>query len=234
MRLCEKIRQSKAIFFDLFHTLFSFISDKTKGRNTSEILSVPEDAWNQLLFDFSDDRLRGKEKDKYSIIRKLAHQYDPKIVEEVIRNAADYREKRFHDGLCHLKTSKIQVIEALKANGKKIGLISNADAIEVSGWSSSPFAPHFDSVVFSYQIGYIKPEPEIYQYALKSLEVSPEDSIFVGDGGSNELFGAKEVGITTVMTTEIIKQLWPEKIRERQEHADYVIDHFDRLISKEG
>jgi putative hydrolase of the HAD superfamily len=89
-------------------------------------------------------------------------------------------------------------------------------------------------VTFSYQVGSVKPEPEIYRLALNSLNVSPEDSIFVGDGGSNELFGAKNVGFTTVMTTEIIGQLWPDKIQERRKHTDYVIDHFDLLTENKA
>jgi len=234
MELSEKIRESKAVFFDLFHTLFSFVSNKTNGRNTSAMLGIPKDTWNQLLYDSSGDRLRGLEKDKYTIIRKLAHQYDPKIKESVIRDAADSRRKRFHDGLSSLKTSKVQVIEALRSRGKKIGLISNADSVEVSGWFSSPFVPHFDSVIFSYQVGYIKPEPEIYQCGLDSLGVSAKDSIFVGDGGSNELWGAKNLGFTTVMTTEIIGDLWPDKIEERRMHADYIIDRFDLLTENEA
>ena len=79
----------------------------------------------------------------------------------------------------------------------------------------------FDTVIFSYVTGYVKPEPEIYQIALDSLGVTAEESIFVGDGGSDEIRGAKEVGFTTVMTTEIISKLWPEKIDARAKYADY-------------
>ena len=36
--------------------------------------------------------------------------------------------------------------------------------------------------------------------ALKQLKIEPRISLFVGDGGSNELFGAKQVGMKTVFS----------------------------------
>jgi putative hydrolase of the HAD superfamily len=232
MNLQEKVKQSRALFFDLFHTLFSFKTDAIEGGGTSELLGIPEAVWDELVFNKSDDRMKGINTDKYSIIRELAHAYDPGISEEIIRNAADMREKRFRTGLINADRSRAAVLAELKRMNKKIGLISNADAVEISGWPESPFAPYFDSVVFSYQIGFIKPEPEIYEYALDSLGVTAEESIFVGDGGSDEFRGAKRVGFTTVMTTEIAGKRWPEKIAERSTYADYVIEGLGKLISK--
>lgn len=125
---------------------------------------------------------------------------------------------------------KSAVIRELKLQGKKIGLISNADAVEVKGWFVSPISRLFDSVVFSYAVGYVKPEPDIYRIALDALGVSAERSVFVGDGGSNELIGARKLGFTTILTTEIIRDLWPERIPERLPYADFVIDRFEQLI----
>jgi len=231
MKIEDRIFQSKAVFFDLFHTLFSFKSDGTKGQSTSEILGIPESIWNDLLFESSDERFRGLENDKYKIIRKLAHSYNPKINEETIRLAADLREERFAIGLRSVSKERVEALVALKTIGKKIGLISNADSIEVSGRSASPLAKLFDSVVFSYSTGVVKPEPEIYLLALDSLGVCPEDSVFVGDGGSDELRGAKEIGFTTVMTTEIIRSLWPEKIAAREAYADYTVTNLNQLTN---
>ena len=220
---------SKAVFFDLFHTLFSFRSDGTAGTNTSDILGIPEDAWNELLFYSSDERLRGRQTDRYEIIRKLAHSYNPGISEEIIRKAADLRVERFTLGLRNVKEERLNVLKELKSSGKMIGLISNADSVEVSGWRDSPLSQHFDSATFSFSTGSVKPEPKIYQIALKSLGVRPNQSIFVGDGGSDELKGAHELGFTTILTTEIIPELWPDKIASRSTWANYVISNLQEL-----
>ncbi len=234
MKLETRVSTAKAVFFDLFHTLFSFKSDGTAGRSTSELLGIPEGVWDALLFDSSDERLRGRQTDKYEIIRKLAHCYDPSISEETIREAADLRAERFAQGLRSVKAERLEVLAELKRRGKLLGLISNADVVEVSGWRESPLYQYFDSVVFSFAVGSVKPEPEIYRVALESLGVSAEESVYVGDGGSDELRGAKELGFTTVMTTEIISKLWPEKIEPRRRWADYVVSSLRELTEVGG
>jgi len=54
--------------------------------------------------------------------------------------------------------------------------------------------------------------------------------VFIGDGGSDELAGAKKVGLTTVMITGIIQELWPEKIPDRRKWADYEIVNITELL----
>ena len=88
-------------------------------------------------------------------------------------------------------------------------------------WNKSPLNNLFDNIIFSYEVGYVKPQKEIYNIALNKMDVNPENCIFVGDGGSNELKGAKELGIRTVLTGYLLK-------RERKQHneikkfADYI------------
>ncbi|EDY80639.1 haloacid dehalogenase-like hydrolase, putative [Verrucomicrobiia bacterium DG1235] len=232
MSLADRVSESSAIYFDLFHTLFSFKSDGIKGRNTSEVLGIPEDVWNNLLFNSSDRRLRGEVRDKYSIIRELAKVYDPRISEERVREAADLREVRFRDGLKNVRKETVDTLARLKRDGKKLGLISNADSVEVAGWGESPLASYFDTVIFSFEVGSIKPEPEIYRRGLATFGVSAEESLFVGDGGSDELRGARSLGFTTVFTMEIIQAIWPQKIDERKLEADFSISRLSELLER--
>ncbi len=234
MSLRSAVIKADAIFFDLFHTLYSFVGSGDSTKSTSELLGMPMDTWDNLLFNDSDDRLRGKDNCKYSIIRNLAHKHDPNIPEETIQVAADWRQKRFHNGLANLVTPKTDILKSLKDQGKKIGLVSNADSVEISGWFESPFEPLFDSVTFSYEVGHVKPEPEIYQHALDSLGVVPQNCIFVGDGSNDELQGAKELGFTTVMTVEMTQHRWPEKNRKRSAYADFIVDDLSALLQADG
>ena len=67
--------------------------------------------------------------------------------------------------------------------------------------------------------------------SLQELNVKPEEAVFIGDGGSSELKGGKEAGITTVMITGIIQDLWPEKIPQNRPWADFEIVKISELIS---
>jgi putative hydrolase of the HAD superfamily len=62
-------------------------------------------------------------------------------------------------------------------------------------------------------VGYLKPQTEIYKIALEKMNISPQKSIFIGDGGSDELKGAKELGIRTILTGYLLK-------RERKQHNE--------------
>lgn len=65
---------------------------------------------------------------------------------------------------------------------------------------------------------------------LKGLEVSARVSLSVGDGGSDELTGAQEVGMNTVLVTHAVRKLWSERLSRSRCYADYEIDTGPNLI----
>ncbi len=220
-----------AVVFDLFHTLTSADAVTQPGRTTSEILGMTSRDWNEQLLKYSEDRLRGKITDPFAIIERMAHAIDPSITEDTIRIAVANRAARFKHALIHIEEGTTRTLRRLSAMGRMLGLVSNADATEVLAWKDSPLAPHFDSVVFSCDAGYFKPEPEIYLICLNELGVVPRNALFVGDGGSDELSGAKRVGMETVLVTHVIERLWPERIEKARASADHVVRDIGDVLS---
>lgn len=226
------LHTKRAVIFDLFHTLTSRESTWSDTRPmTHAMLGVGKDEWNRQLFECSRARLIGEKTDAFAIVADMARAIDPSISDEAIRSATENRTARFAAALMQIPPSTRHVLQALRGNGHRIGLISNADVMEVAAWLKSPVADQFDSTLFSCHAGYAKPDPEIYRLSLDELGVAAADAIFIGDGGSNELEGAKTLGITTVMITGVIRELWPDKIAQRQEHADFVIEELSELIA---
>ena len=88
----------------------------------------------------------------------------------------------------------------------------------------------FDDVIFSCDVGILKPDKEIYELAMAHLNVKPEASMFVGDGGSSELMGAKLVGMRTVFT-EALEVKSNAKRSLIMEYADYHIKEFSELVT---
>ncbi len=224
------VLMKNTLLFDLFHTLTSLESAWSVGPSTSELLGVGKEAWNEQLLEKSKERLTGQENDPFIIIKKMAHAINPDIPVDLIKKAAQSRISRFEGALINIPENNINTLKTLKSMNKKIGLISNADVTEKSGWKKSPIAKYFDSVVFSCDAGLVKPGREIFEYSLKELNAKPEDAVFIGDGGSNELYGAKQAGLSTIMITGIIKEIWPDKIESGKKYADYVIENLDELI----
>jgi putative hydrolase of the HAD superfamily len=93
------------------------------------------------------------------------------------------------------------LLEALRARGLRLGLVSNAFD---PGWllrrdlEQMGIAERIDFAVFSSEVGKRKPHPEIFERALTALGATAEESLFVGDRLFEDVRGAGELGMTTV------------------------------------
>lgn len=55
--------------------------------------------------------------------------------------------------------------------------------------------------MISYEKGMCKPDPKIFLDMIKALGVSAWECLYVGDGGSRELYAAKDAGMQTIQAT---------------------------------
>lgn len=87
------------------------------------------------------------------------------------------------------------LITELARRDVRLGVISNAFKEDVLPWSDCSLATAFQCAVFSCDEGVAKPNPEIYLRALHRMGVQPETTVYIGDGGDNELTGAEQAGL---------------------------------------
>ena len=151
------------------------------------------------------------------------------FTEEQKEAARTAREERMRTIVVTIDPVIVETLKALKARGLKLGLISNADASDWIHWHESPLAPLFDDVIFSCNVGMVKPDKAIYDLSLKNLGVKPQEALFVGDGGSDEHFGARRAGMHTVCT-EYILQYSGRQRKWIYRNAEYVIRDFRDLL----
>ena len=88
-----------------------------------------------------------------------------------------------------------EVLGRLKSRGLKLGLMTNNDSADFSDRLLQKFDLNrfFDSIVVSAKIGLRKPHKRMFLHCLKELDVSNEDSIYVGDHPVHDIQGAKSV-----------------------------------------
>jgi FMN phosphatase YigB (HAD superfamily) len=79
-----------------------------------------------------------------------------------------------------------KTIAALKARGLRLFLFSNINSIH-GPWAIDTYEVmnHFDGRVFSYEVGSLKPEPEIYHAALQLHDLQPETTLYIDDLPAN-------------------------------------------------
>jgi putative hydrolase of the HAD superfamily len=94
------------------------------------------------------------------------------------------------------------LLDSLRGRGIKTGLVANAwpDPARLLRTDVEAFGLTglFDVIVFSDEVGFRKPQPEIFLHALAELGVDPENAMFVGDRLETDVQGAARVGMATV------------------------------------
>jgi putative hydrolase of the HAD superfamily len=158
----------------------------------------------------------------------MAHSIEPGIPEAAIQKAVSVRQRRFDHALLHVDDEVLTVLGSLHhKKGMRLALVSNASTAEVQAWPASPLASLFDATVFSCHCGSMKPEPAIYQLALRELGLAPQSCLFVGDGGSNEHHGAHAVGMKPVLLRRYLQP--PRHQQLEQELAAVLTASIDSL-----
>lgn len=224
----------RGVIFDLFHTLTGPYSVSGGLPTTNEVLGIESARWNAAIAKNSRARLTGALRDPSEIVRSVAHQIDPDIPLEVIKSAADARIALAARVLQTIPDASIDALNTLRSHGLKLALISNLDCCEYVGWVSSPLRGLFDVELFSCEVGMAKPEPAIYRECLSRLGLSAAECLYVEDGGGNELRGARQVGVFTVLFTGIIQDLWPERISSLAQSADARVDQLCDVLYLAG
>lgn len=94
----------------------------------------------------------------------------------------------------------IPTLEALKAKGYKLGVISDTWPSILPVLDEFGLPPYFDTLTYSFQVGCFKPDPRMFQDALDKLGLPPQECVFVDDTLKN-LEGAAKLGIQAVLIT---------------------------------
>lgn len=226
----------KAVLFDLFHTLASVPPPALVGEPpVSQILGVSGADWHRLYYD--EDilgRCVGQILDGVEAMRRITHKLDPTVDDARILAAVESRRRRFEMGLVGIERPILDALDRLRAAGIQTVLVSDAGADDVESWERSPLRSRLDATIFSYQLGVRKPDPRIYAHALNSVGVRAEEALFVGDGGSDEHRGARAVGISPVLVTRFLEIYWPEYVKERTAHADWVFTDVPAFVHALG
>ncbi len=94
--------------------------------------------------------------------------------------------------------------------------LQRAKADQFKLWSYTKY------YVISEEVGYMKPSPEIFDYATKLVNFAPHEILYVGDSFTSDILGASNFGWKTAWFT---KSQDPDSIR----HATFAFDDLQKL-----
>jgi putative hydrolase of the HAD superfamily len=217
-------------FFDLFHTLAEIKPHEIENEREYKILNITQNEWNQNAEYEYNSRANGSIKNPKEIVERIVKNLDNTATPEKIKAIFNTRKQKFQKALVEIDQDILTAIKTLHKRNKKISLISNADEFDKLFWKESPLFPYFTQSIFSCDVGVMKPNIEIYKIAIQRINANTQRSVFIGDGGHNELFGAKKVGIDAILSTQIINKMWPEKVEILSINADFIINNLCDLL----
>lgn len=187
----------KAVIFDMFETLVSIFSGDTYfSEHIAADLNIPIDDFRPVWR--ATNKARSSGECTIPEVMKICLEQLGCYSEESVQLVADHRRENLEGVFARTPKETIELLEALKARNIKIGLISNCYSDEAQAIKDSVLYPYFDAPVLSYEQGVTKPDPEIFKRAIDVLGVSADECLYVGDGGSNELYAARDAGMKVV------------------------------------
>lgn len=227
--------------FDLYGTLVDIHTDEKKPRLWEELAAwyreqgaayAPEE-----LQDAYFQTVRRMESGKASL-RNDAHEAHPEIQIEYVFQSL-YRQKGIDAGLelavhtgerfragsldyIRLYDGAEGLLRALRANGQRVWLLSNAQHIFTAyELQTLGIGPLFDGIYLSSDYGCKKPDRRFFDILLKEREIRPETAIMIGNDGVCDIQGAREAGLSTLY---IHSNISPE---EPLPEAGYVLEEMD-------
>ena len=145
-----------------------------------------------------NSRITNKEAHFEIALKKLIYQFGIPLNEDIslkklleIYYLEVYSERKLYPEV-------ISVLNSLKNIGVRMGVVSNTTNprfMKENEMQAAGLAQYFDFAIYSTDTPYRKPHPSIFQLAIKSLKMKPEEILFVGDNISLDIIGAKNVGM---------------------------------------
>jgi len=179
----------RAVIFD-FGGVLCFHPDESRWRRAAETAGVPV---SDFMSAFWANRIRYDaglcEPAEYwhSVASAAGTQFDEKTIPALIRSEIELWNN--YDSRVFSWTDQ------LRATGYSTAILSNLPRPLGEELRATPgFLEHFDHVTFSYELGKVKPQPEIYMDTIRGLDLSPAQALFLDDRADN-VEGAQAAGL---------------------------------------
>ncbi|MBS3084265.1 HAD family phosphatase [Candidatus Pacearchaeota archaeon] len=144
-------------------------------------------------------------------LNKITEQQFFKKCSEIFNFEIPYPLCKYNFQKNDLNDNLIKIVKKLKERYKIALLTNNNKEYCEEFLFKTGLNKLFDVVVLSYEVGYRKPAPEIYQILIRRLKVKPQEILYVDDGAS-KLIPAKKIGMDTIQykgkkTDQILRKM---------------------------
>ena len=212
----------KAVIFDLFGTVVHNLDPKRLAaaiESMASALGVPPDrfqeAWGTTFHHRMDGRIQDGPEQFVEALQSIGYT----AAADRHRAASTIRRSFMQEALAP-KEFAIECLEALRNCGYRLGMATDCSSETPDLLRETKLGSYFEVIAASAHLRVTKPDIRVYDHVLTGLDVDGEDCIYVGDGNSEELIGAKRRSMTTVWVDNGDQQHWRERFAPE---GDYTI-----------
>ncbi len=178
--------QSKGVHdFDNFFERYSYHNECLWTSFTNGLIKQQELRWKRVWLALLDFKINDE---------ALAHLMAFQFLERL-----PYKKKLF--------PYTIEILNYLKEKGYQLHLVTNGfEAVQQGKLQSSKLHNYFVEIITSETSNYLKPQKEIFEYAIKKCCGLKHECIMVGDNLDADIQGAINAGLDTVFVNHIALQ----------------------------
>ena len=197
----------KHIFFDLDHTLWDFETNSNlafKKIFTKHGLAVDLEkffnyysAINRNYWKLFRQEKIGKETLRYGRLKDTFELIKFEAGNDLINKLSqDYIEFLPHNN--HLIEVTNELLKYLYPKYKMHIITNGFTEVQHRKLINSGIKSYFDEIITSERVGFKKPNPKIFKYALELIGSTPDQAIMIGDNWEADIMGAKKLGIDVI------------------------------------
>ncbi|PWW20301.1 putative hydrolase of the HAD superfamily [Cytobacillus oceanisediminis] len=210
----------KAVIFDLDGTLLNrdesvkMFIQKQYDRLNKLVGHIPKEKYVRRFIEIDNRGYVWKDK----VYQQLVNEFEITEItwEELLQ---DYISQFKNN--CISFPNLIGMLEELRTNNLVLGLITNGKGqFQMDNIRALGIEEFFEIILVSEWEGLKKPDPQIFKRALDQLNVSANESIFVGDHPDNDVKAARNVGM---------KGIWKKDFQWNNVEADFIVDNLGEL-----
>lgn len=224
----------KAVFFDFYYTLGVWrcpLDESLQQIAERYQFNIDwkryEDAIKNLFAEASDSD--PKTHSLFENMQKILESYTEFIrelgvqdhVEQITWELLQAGHSLFAANVATLYEDTIPTLQKLYDKGYKLAIVSNWDTPLDPLAERLGIAHYFEVITASHdtRVRSSKPDPYIFEYTLRAVNVSPEETVHVGDTFEADIVGAQGVGIRPILIDREGTQTgrWDETIRSLTE-----------------
>ncbi len=196
------------IFFDLDHTLWDF--DKNSNLTFIKIFKLNEleididvflEAYHPINTNYWNlyrENKISKEKLRFYRLADTFKKLKIEVGDSMTRKLSfDYID--YLSDFNHLIPGAIEILEYLE-NKYSMHIITNGfKEVQKKKLEKSTITKYFKTITISEEVGYKKPSPIIFDYALKKANAINSNSLMIGDSYQADILGAINVGVNAIL-----------------------------------